>query len=344
MKHHHIKHTQLRRHRLEDLVFEPFFEEYIKDFFVRVTLPRQKHVMCQITGLTTFKNTYRFKNRDYKKALACRIGNVPKAVAMMTISNSTITEEEFATWKKTMETQDIEIPSSQDIIANHARAAKLQNDYHYTTEIKEKMIAERHQGSNKFKSQNLNMVRMQLNDDLRAAEHAGDKDKVAQISKDLEQVIETIAQNKRRKQETVADALVGLTLTKRNNLLKQQREEYLARLAQRKAGKKGPVATTVETIIESESNKVEINKLELESIPIKPKMSFRSLPWSNETDPETKCLQQLHESHATVAIVLDMEANHKKRKTPSVPFDIERPPAQQTLTLTEHEDLFKIED
>ena len=40
MKHHHIKHTQLRRHRLEDLVFEPFFEEYIKDLITADVLDK----------------------------------------------------------------------------------------------------------------------------------------------------------------------------------------------------------------------------------------------------------------------------------------------------------------
>lgn len=208
-----------RRKFFEDHFFEPFFEELVKHNFARVKIGMHDSVpvyrMCQIKRLVELPKAYRFNGELTKQGLLLGFGKDTKPFRIDSISNRSITEEEFDFYAK-----------KEEKLMTHLAAKKLRenNDriiksYRYTEEEISRSIQRRKKaGLGKVK---LGVERVRLERDLKAAEHGGDQERSIDLTRQLNEIIR---ENTRREQKK-SDSVVRMNeINRKNRKINQQRD------------------------------------------------------------------------------------------------------------------------
>lgn len=208
-----------RRKFFEDHFFEPFFEELVKHNFARVKIGMHDSVpvyrMCQIKRLVELPKAYRFNGELTKQGLLLGFGKDFKPFRIDSISNRSITEEEFDFYEK-----------KEEKLMTHLAAKKLRekNDmiiksYRYTDkEISRSIQRRKKAGLGKVK---LGVERVRLERDLKAAEHGGDQERSIDLTRQLNEIIR---ENTRREQKK-SDSVVRLNeINRKNRRINQQRD------------------------------------------------------------------------------------------------------------------------
>lgn len=135
----HLKQLVIRRVAFERMLDEPYFNELIKEMFVKVTVgtrPDDHSVayrLCQIAGTQEWKSKYKFGQSDTKAGLLLRFGKSERVFPLSAVSNQSVTEEEFERWQKQMEADGLPLPSQEESLQRRQQCELMRRNYTYTS-------------------------------------------------------------------------------------------------------------------------------------------------------------------------------------------------------------------
>jgi len=142
-----VEKLRLGREALEKWVNKPFFNTLVPGFFVRIGIgmdPSSRMNVYRLAQIDSVQNKtpYLFNGKQTNKYLRLLIGDKTKEFRMETISNRPVSESEYKHWKMQMENSTRAAPTS-DEVPEKLKTLALANDYKYTSEDIERMLAEK---------------------------------------------------------------------------------------------------------------------------------------------------------------------------------------------------------
>ncbi|GAA6050219.1 hypothetical protein JCM3770_002742 [Rhodotorula araucariae] len=174
------------RTKLGDMCRAPWFEEWIKGAFVRVTIgpdpndPASGHRyrMAVVTGLRPAKQPYRVEGTMTEHELVLAVGKDKGRFAMTQVSNSPATDREYGRYIQTCKAQDVTPPTSKDAARIKAQLAK-----HTGYTLTEEDLSKQLQASGATMRGPGAKTRLKLQRDHAIA--AGDEEKVKELNEKL---------------------------------------------------------------------------------------------------------------------------------------------------------------
>ena len=210
-----LKSIQVRRHKLEEWISKPHFEETMPGCMVRVAAgdrraadgsvvldnsgrPERRYILVQVVGVeelppgthkylegsSGWKSPYPFGPEGVKTSKWLKVlrGNSQRIWPLAQVSNSSINEDDYASWHRACEGTRRQITRG-DVAAVKERLERA-DTYVFTAEDVAKMLEEKRQRGQGVK--NVAMERARLERDRDAAVETGDEVRLAQLQFEIE--------------------------------------------------------------------------------------------------------------------------------------------------------------
>uniref|UniRef100_A0A6G1SIF1 RNA polymerase-associated protein RTF1 n=1 Tax=Aceria tosichella TaxID=561515 RepID=A0A6G1SIF1_9ACAR len=207
-----LKCLQLKRDRIEQWVYSPFFKETAIGLFVKISVgnhPKtQQHMykIAQIMDITKGSRIYAInasKNKTDKYCLV-RVGNVERTFAMHFVSNRPFDEDDYNKWLNDLNAEGLSLPSREHFLRKKRDLYRALN-YHYTDEDINYEVNEkkRFQGS----SCNFAMKKTELIRAKAEAEDMNDYEKAREIQQALDDLEEQAKQLEKSRSSSTFSAI-----------------------------------------------------------------------------------------------------------------------------------------
>ncbi|KAA8912124.1 hypothetical protein TRICI_003589 [Trichomonascus ciferrii] len=223
----------------------PGFEDAIVGSFVRVNIgydhetQSNTYRVCVVKGLQETQKPYTFLNRTVDAMLLVAHGRSERAFEMGICSDQPITDKEFDRWKRTMEEQDLSLPSVKKIDRKYKELVELQN-HQLTSEEVNEMIKKRQKFSGASVGANAVIEKSMLQQQRVIAMEKGDFAEVEKVDERLDNLERVIQRNQKQTGETEMDKLAKVNeRNRRINLERVRRAEAQANENRRKAAAMG---------------------------------------------------------------------------------------------------------
>lgn len=186
-----VEKIRLSRHKLEKWVHMPFFENLIKGCFVRIGIGqnegRSVYRVAQVLGVVETAKVYNLGGTRTNKGLRLKHGKQERVFRLEFVSNQRFTDTEFARWVSEMHSNDIPLPTLDEI---ETKSQELQNskNYSYQDNDVDQIVAEKQ----KFRKTPFNyaMKKNQLLRSKEVAEQQGNLDESQTLQSELEELEE----------------------------------------------------------------------------------------------------------------------------------------------------------
>lgn len=222
----------------------PGFENAIVGSFVRVNIgydhetQANTYRVCVVKGLQNVK-PYTFLNRTVDSMLLVAHGRSERAFEMGICSDQPITDKEFDRWKRTLEEQDLSLPSVKKIDRKYKELVELQN-HQLTSEEVNEMIKKRQQFSGSSVGANAVIEKSMLQQQRVIAMEKGDFAEVEKVDERLDNLERVIQRNQKQTGESEMDKLAKVNeRNRRLNVERVRRAEVQANENRRKAAAMG---------------------------------------------------------------------------------------------------------
>lgn len=223
---------QMRRHILEKIFNEPWFDKYVIGKFVRVGIGENRsgegvYRACEIMEVSEHSSAYQFAGFETKKALHVRWGKAERNFRMNLVSTKRITPQEFDGWAERVRKDGMEMLTREEVIARKKVAEKFRNAFKYDNSKVEEMIVRRmEQGT--WKGVNIALERSKMQVDLDRAREEGDTERV----KKLEGRLDGLEEHQRKQRMMNAGGIKNTIaqINKKNMLRNIAMEDKVARM------------------------------------------------------------------------------------------------------------------
>jgi len=157
-----IEKVRLSRDMLEKWVDQVYFEQTVKNCFVRTTVGasqnQHQYKMCQVEGVVNDpSSTYKLGQKQTTKLLKVKYGSSIKTMPMNVISNSPFAETEFFEWKRVMEKDGLPLVTKEMLLGKQNDIHRAQNYLYKPEEIDDMVIRNRKERLEKHESR-INVV------------------------------------------------------------------------------------------------------------------------------------------------------------------------------------------
>lgn len=191
-----LKRVQVTRTMLEQWLDEPYWDKVIHGLFVRVGVGEYHakgyvYKVAEIVEATDLGGKkYKIGKKTTSMTLKLNIAGSTKDFQMEYISNSEFTDEEFQSWKKTMEKHEYEPPTSKDLTRLEKNIEYAKN-YVYTDEDSNRLIEEnRKKALNKGIALDFDGEFIRLKKELKIAQEANDSTRIEEIKDAIRKLFE----------------------------------------------------------------------------------------------------------------------------------------------------------
>lgn len=143
-----IHKIQTRRYMIEKWLNEPYFDDVLKDTFVRFYIGDVDKVacyrMCKIIDIVPYKRQYKLPNSDITtdRALVVSLGKATQVAKLYQVSNSRITPREYDIYITKAKEDGVAVPNENDVAAIRSNQIKTMNHV-YTDEEISSMLAKK---------------------------------------------------------------------------------------------------------------------------------------------------------------------------------------------------------
>jgi RNA polymerase-associated protein RTF1 len=203
---------QLKRDRIEQWVYSPFFKETAIGLFVKMSVgnhPRtQQHMykVAQIVDITKGSKLYAINFSKYKTDKYClvRIGSVERTYAMHFVSNRPFDEDDYSKWCSDLNAEGLSMPSREHFLRKKRDLHRAMN-YQYTDEDIDYEVNEKR----RFQDPSCNFA-MKKTELIRAkaeAEDMNDYEKAREIQQALDELEEQAKQLEKSRSSSTFSAI-----------------------------------------------------------------------------------------------------------------------------------------
>ena len=221
-----LRGVQLKREELEKRLFEPYFNDLIKNLYVRVWIGQrrnskggQTHVYraCKIVGTQKYPKAYKLtdKTQTSSVGLVVSFGRSKRVFKITTISDSPINENEFIEWKQQMNKDGLHLPSANDLRDIYLNAVTLIKNFRYDDYAIRNMIR-RKQESRKYDIKTMKNIYQFKVDKLNAYKAENDPNERKRLKELIRQLDDEIQNRERKKNSKVSVDHINKINAKKN--------------------------------------------------------------------------------------------------------------------------------
>lgn len=318
-----LKSLQLRRDRIEQWIYAPFFKETAIGLFVKISVANHSETnehmyrVAQIVDITQGSRIYALNNDKNKTDKFClvRIGAVERTYAMSYISNRIFDEEDYSKWLNQLRHESLEMPSREYF---NKKKRDLHNaiNYHFKAEDIAYQVAER----NKFNDHphNYALRKTELLGEYKDAEASGDFKKASEIQSKIDDLE---AKTRELEKARNSERFSGITMVNERNRIRNIVESEKALKESKSVKTEDPFTRRKCTpqIVHNKNNTSNVDNSNGDSLgaansddktnktPINNSSGLKLEPANNSHLEPVKSANDLFQVHASIDLEIDID-------------------------------------
>jgi RNA polymerase-associated protein RTF1 len=201
-----LKCLQLKRDRIEQWVYAPFFKETAIGLFVKISVGNHPKTGLHMYKIAQIMEVYAINDSKHKTDRYClvKVGNVERTFAMHFVSNRPFDEDDYIKWCNDLDAEGIPMPNREHFLRKKRDLHRAMN-YQYTDEDIDYEIKEK----KKFQDSSCNLA-MKKTELIRAkaeAEDMNDYEKAREIQLALDELEEQAKQLEKSRSSSTFSAI-----------------------------------------------------------------------------------------------------------------------------------------
>ena len=205
-----IRDLQLTRKQLTRAIDEPYFKDFIKNKYVRLSIgsrvskstgdKKRVYRLGEIIGVQTLAKTYKLLENDKKKSnsgIIIRIGKQERAWEINFVSNDGFKDYEFEEWKERMRAHSMALPTPGQLQDRLLQAKKDLQTFRYDQQALDSLRKRKKQTRDIQSIPNLHKEKLKLESEHGACEDEHEKERLQSQINSIKHELERRSLNKK---------------------------------------------------------------------------------------------------------------------------------------------------
>jgi len=234
-----LERIRLSRFKLDKFVHLPIFKKTVIGCFVRIGIGRDPkrgvdvYRVAEIRDICETAKVYNVMNARTNIGLKIRFGKEERVFRAQFVSNKPITDSEFAKWKQTCETENVELPTNQHV-EEKIQAIQKALTYRYSSFDVDKILASKEKFSKH--PHNYAMTKAKLMKERDQNLDMGNQEEVERLDEKLAELEERAEDLDRQRTSSISAISLINDRNRKNNILRAERANKSEALKAKREG------------------------------------------------------------------------------------------------------------